>query len=156
MEVLIMKRVLFAFALSLLLLAACGKDVSKSDNELERGGMRVVISFDDQADVLSDIVFSSFLHYDLMADSKEAFLEEHERTFDERDKFFNKTDGMSYTYKAKDDHIEDELRVDYDELDEDVLKTIRVIYRMGFEEENSGKVFAEQLLDDGFEKREDD
>jgi len=27
---------------------------------------------------------------------------------------------------------------------------------MGFEEENSGKVFAEQLLDDGFEKLEDD
>jgi len=152
-----MKRVLFAFALSLLLLAACGKDVSKSDYELERGGMRVVISFDDQADELSDIVFSSFLDYDLMADSKEAFLEEHERTFEERDKFFNKTDGMSYTYKAKDDHIEDELRVDYDELDdENVLKTIRVIYRIGFEEENSGKVFAEQLVEDGFSKLEDD
>jgi len=74
-----MKRVLFAFALSLLVLAGCGKDASKSDYELERGGMRVVISFDDQADELSDIVFSSFLDYDLMADSKEAFLEEHER-----------------------------------------------------------------------------
>ena len=74
-----MKRVLFAFALSLLVLAGCGKDASKSDYELERDGMRVVISFDDQADELSDIVFSSFLDYDLMADSKEAFLEEHER-----------------------------------------------------------------------------